>query len=447
VGDGVTRRRVAVIGSGVSGLTAGYVLRGSHDVTLFEADDRLGGHADTHDIVDPAAGVLPVDTGFIVHNARTYPTLLRLFDELGVATQETDMSMSVSCAGCGLEYSGGQGLSGILAQNSWVRRPRFVRMLAEVRRFHRHARAVLDEPAGELSAAQAWRPDVPGAELAGSANDVTMRRFLADGHYSVYFVRHFITPLIAAVWSSGPATALDYPARYLFAFLDNHGMLSVGGSPQWRTVVGGSRSYVERAVKELTAVYTRTPIRTVTRRASEGFVELRTEHDEVARFDAVVVATHPGQALRLLSDPTAAERSVLGAFRYAENPAVLHTDPTVLPRAPRARASWNYRMAGCADGASQVRVSYDMTRLQHLPGSRRYLVSLNQADDVRDDLVLARMDYAHPQYSPESVSAQSLLPSLNDGVTAFAGAYHGWGFHEDGARSGVAAAISLGGTW
>ncbi len=438
----MSRPRVAVIGSGVAGLTAGYVLRGSHEVTLFEADGRLGGHADTHDVVDSAAGVLAVDTGFIVHNARTYPTLLRLFDELGVATQETDMSMSVRCDGCGLEYSGGQGLSGILAQNTWFRRPRFVWMLAEVKRFHRHARSVLAESelaraAGDLSA----------------QDDVTMRQFLAEGRYSSYFVRHFVTPLIAAVWSSGPATALDYPARYLFAFLDNHGMLSVGGSPRWRTVVGGSRTYVERAVKELAAVHTRTPVRAVTRTrpgagaGAKATVEVRTDDDRVELFDAVIVATHPDQALCLLTDPTPAEQAVLGAFRYAENPAVLHTDPSVLPVSPRAQASWNYRMAGCADDAGLVRVSYDMTRLQRLPTPRRYLVSLNQASDIPDDRIVARMDYAHPQYSPESVAAQSLLPDLNDGVTAYAGAYHGWGFHEDGARSGLAAALSLGGHW
>jgi predicted NAD/FAD-binding protein len=425
-----SRPRVAVIGSGVSGLTAAYVLRASHEVTLYEADDRLGGHADTHDITGAAGEALAVDTGFIVHNARTYPTLLRLFDELGVHTQETDMSMSVCCDGCGLEYSGGQGAGGIIAQPSRLLRPAFGRMLLEITRFHRHARATLAEPVDGSA----------GAEL-------TMAQFLADGGYSPYFSRHFVTPLIAAVWSCGPRTALRYPARYLFAFLDNHGMLSVGGSPKWRTVVGGSRTYVQRCVKELAAVQLGTPVRSVTRQGDGDPVEVRDAGDRVAGFDAVVVATHPDQALRLLADATPAERAALGAFRYTANPAVLHTDPSVLPRARRARAAWNYRMPSCSGAAEHVQVSYDMTRLQRLPTRERYLVSLNIDGRVAPGRIVSTMGYAHPQYTPEFVAAQALLPALNDGVTAFAGAYHGWGFHEDGARSGLAAAESLGGRW
>lgn len=411
---------MAVVGSGVSGLTAAHVLRTTHDVTLFEADDRLGGHAHTHDVRDPGGAGLAVDTGFIVHNARTYPTLLRLFDELGVETRPTDMSMSVRCDGCGLEYAGGQGASSLFTPQA-RRRPRYLVMLAEVLRFHRQARRVLASP---------------GA-------DVTMAEFLRSGRYSQYFTHHFVTPLIAAVWSCAPHTALDYPARYLFSFLDNHGMLSVGGSPQWRTVVGGSRTYVERAVKELQAVHVGVPVRSIERTATG--VQIRAGAGRPRRFDAVVVATHPDQALGLLADPTPAERAVLGAFRYTPNPAVLHTDSSVLPHAPRARASWNYRMPSCSGDAEAVQVTYDMTRLQGLPTPTRYLVSLNGS--VAPESVIDRMEYAHPQYTPASVAAQASLPALNDGRVAFAGAYHGWGFHEDGARSGLAAALSLGGRW
>jgi predicted NAD/FAD-binding protein len=357
--------------------------------------------------------------------------LLRLFDELGVQTQPTDMSLSVSCDGCGLEYSGGQGAQGILAQGRSLVRPRFVRMLLEITRFHRHAARVLADD--------------------GLAADRTMAEFLTEGGYSAYFTAHFVTPLIAAVWSCGAQTALQYPARYLFAFLDNHGMLAVGGSPQWRTVVGGSRSYVTRAVKELAAVRTGTPVRSVTRRMpSTGWaaVEVRDDADRISEFDAVVIATHPDQALALLTDARAGERAALGAFGYTMNPTVLHTDPSVLPRSPRARASWNYRMPSCRGSAEQVRVSYDLTRLQRLGTPERYLVSLNvRPGEIDPGRVLARMDYAHPQFTPGSVAAQKLLPGLNDSVTAFAGAYHGWGFHEDGARSGLAAAVALGGTW
>ena len=238
------RRRIAVIGSGISGLTAAYVLQKNADVTLYEADARTGGHSHTHDIADGAAGpALAVDSGFIVHNAKTYPTLLRLFDELGVQTQEAEMSMSVSCSGCGLEYAGAKGLGGLFAQPRSLTRGRYLHMLSEVPSFHRAARKLL--------------------ATTGDASDQTLSDFLAKGKYSPYFVRHFITPMVAAVWSCAPSTAGQYPARYLFAFLANHGMLSVSGSPEWRTVVGGSRRYVDAVTKELTAVLTATPVRSV----------------------------------------------------------------------------------------------------------------------------------------------------------------------------------------
>ncbi|GAB3237477.1 NAD(P)/FAD-dependent oxidoreductase [Kineosporia babensis] len=415
------RRRIAVIGSGVSGLTAAYVLQKSADVTLYEADSRPGGHADTHTVIGSEGRELFMDTGFLVHNARTYPTLLRLFDELGVATQETDMSMSVRCDGCGLEYSGGQGARGIVPRAGLLVNARFLKMLLEILRFHRQAREM--------------PPD----------DDLTMAEFLSRGRYSDYFTAHFIVPLIAAVWSCSAETALRYPARYLFVFLDNHGMLAVGGSPSWRTVVGGSVRYVELITKQLSTVKLGTSVRTL-RRCPEGGVEIRSQNDELERFDAAVVATHPDQALRLLDSPSGAERKALGAFRYSINPAVLHTDSSVMPRAERAAASWNYLMPRCSGGAESVQVSYDLTRLMRLDVPQRYLVSLNAAA-VRPDLVIDQMKYAHPQYTPESVAAQKLLPALNDGTLAFAGAYHGWGFHEDGARSGLAAASSLGGHW
>ena len=407
---------VAVIGSGVSGLTAAYLLRRTHDVTLFEADDRLGGHAHTHDL-----GGTFVDSGFIVHNDRTYPNLLRLFGELGVATQDSDMSMSVRCEGCGLEYAGARRIGGLFPTAANARNPRYLRMLAEVVRFHRHARRVLADP---------------------RAGDVTLGAFLAIGGYSRYFVDHFMIPVVSCVWSAGAALSLEYPARYLFTFLDHHGMLAIGGSPQWRTVVGGSRSYVERIAKEIPVVRTGTPVRSVVRGATG--VEVDGE-----AFDKVVVATHPDQALRMLADPTDAERTTLGAFAYSRNETWLHGDDTILPRAAGARASWNYLKPSCTS-EQEVLVSYDMNRLQHLPvdsAGGPYVVTLNGAGHVAEDRVLARMSYEHPIYTPESVAAQRSLPTLNTGVTAFAGAYHGWGFHEDGCLSGVKAAESLGVRW
>ncbi|MFI9193273.1 NAD(P)/FAD-dependent oxidoreductase [Streptomyces californicus] len=420
------RRRTAVVGAGVAGLTAAHVLRDAHEVTLYEADDRVGGHAHTHELDASDGRVHSVDSGFIVHNRRTYPNLLRLFDELGVVTQESEMSMSVRCEGCGLEYAGARGPSGLFAQPRSALRGPYLRMLADVPRFHRAARALLALP-------------------EGGASEMTLGEFARRGRFSPYFRAHFLTPVVSAVWSCDPVTALSYPARYLFRFLDHHGMLSIGGSPVWRTVTGGSRSYVDLVVKQLSAVHTATPVRAVARHP-DG-VTITTRDGTTASYDSVVIATHPDQALRLLADPTDAERTVLGAFRYSRNPTLLHTDTTLLPRARGARASWNYLMPSCAADADHVTVSYDMNRLQRLDAPDSFVVTLNGSDRVDPASVRARMVYEHPVYTPESVAAQARLPALTGPVTAYAGAYHGWGFHEDGCRSGVEAAAALGVAW
>ncbi|MEU5695614.1 FAD-dependent oxidoreductase [Actinosynnema sp. NPDC020468] len=417
------RQRVAVIGSGVAGLTAAYLLQRRYDVVLFEQDDRLGGHAHTHEL-PTAAGTALVDSGFIVHNERTYPNLIRLFAELGVSTQDSEMSMSVRCAGCGLEYAGARKLAGLFARPRNLTSPAYLRMLAEVTRFHRHARRLL---------------------ALGDDHDTTLGAFLAIGGYSRYFVDHFVLPLVSAVWSSGPGVSRRYPARYLFEFLANHGMLAIGGTPRWKTVVGGSRAYVERAVKGLTAVHVSTPIRSL-RRTADG-VELRDDADQRHVADKVVVATHPDQALRLLADPTDAERAVLGAFRYSRNETWLHHDTGVLPASAGARASWNVLKPACRDTGESVLVSYYMNRLMRLSEPLDYVVTLNASDRVDQGSVIARMVYEHPVYTPESVAAQRLLPSLDDARTSYAGAYHGWGFHEDGCASGVRSAGHFGATW
>jgi predicted NAD/FAD-binding protein len=429
----VTGRKIAIIGGGISGLTAGYILSRTDEVTLFEAEGRLGGHADTHLASVPGGRPVPVDTGFIVYNERTYPLLTRLLRELGVATRGSEMSMSVNCSGCGLRYAGKRGPAGVsagLPPGGWP----YLRMLAEVPRFHRAARRLLASgPSGQ---------EPPGGLALGD--------FLRDGGFSVYFTAHFAAPLVGAVWSCPPGQALRYPAGYLFAFLANHGMLSVTGSPQWRTVTGGSRNYVERIASRLAKVRVSSPVRSV-RRYPDG-VEVRDASGEATAFDAVVIATHPDQALRLLAAPTPAERSVLGAFRYTPNEAVLHTDARLLPPRDAVRASWNYSL-NCHDGAASpalTQVSYYLNRLQGLPrgpGHPDYIVTLGGRPAVDPARVIAVMDYAHPAYTAESVAAQRRLPGLRTAVTAFAGAYHGWGFHEDGCSSGVAAARALGGTW
>lgn len=418
-------RSIAVIGSGVAGLTAAYVLSGHDRVTLYEADTRLGGHAHTHyvdrDDGTGNGGPVAVDSAFLVHNDRTYPTLCRLFDDLGVATQESDMSMSVRADDIGLEYAGALGFRGLFACRQALR-PRYLLMLAEILRFHRAASRLLRAEAGD--------------ELE------TLEAFLKRHRFSSFFVDYFITPLVAAVWSCASADALRYPARYLFVFLDHHGMLSVFGSPTWRTVTGGSATYVQAIASRLAEVSTGAPVHSLRRVA--GGVVVRAGHDAPREFDAAVVAVHPDQALLLLDQPTAWERHVLGAIPYSTNRAQLHTDESLLPRHPGARASWNYLVT---PGTEHVVVSYDVSRLMRIDDTRRFLVTLGGHDRVDPASVLAEMTYSHPLYTPESVAAQRLLPTLDDDRVVFAGAYHGWGFHEDGAASGLRAARRLGADW
>ncbi|HEV7196996.1 MAG TPA: FAD-dependent oxidoreductase, partial [Pedococcus sp.] len=372
--------RRAVIGSGVAGLTAAHVLGMQGPVTLYEADQRLGGHADTH-VVTIDGRTINVDTGFIVHNDRTYPTLLRLFAELGVRTQDSDMSMSVRCDDQALEYAGAKGPRGLFPVAGNLANPAYLRMLGEVRRFHREARRLLARP----------RPE---------AAQETLAAFVQRVRFSDYFARCFLEPLVAAVWSCDPSLSLQYPARYLFEFLDHHGMLTVFGSPNWRTVVGGSARYVEKVAAGIDEIRLGSPVRSVTERG-EG-VLVHDERGGVEAYDSVVIATHPHQALAMLAAPTVAQREVLGAMPYSRNVAQLHTDQSVLPRSEGARASWNYWQR--ATGSDGVLVTYDMTRLQRLDtGDTRLLVTLNGVDCVDQALVLDTMHYEHPLYTPESV--------------------------------------------
>jgi uncharacterized protein len=414
---------VAVIGSGISGLTAAYLLQRRYDVTLFEADARLGGHAHTHQLITPDGQTIDVDSGFIVCNDVTYPLFTRLLAELRVDTTATEMGMSICCEGCGLVYAGGRGLAGLLARPQTSLRPRFARMLAEVARFQRHARHCLAADAGEQS----------------------LGDFLDAGGYSPYVQAHYVLPVVSAVWSAGAATAREYPARYLFRFLDNHGMLSVRPRLRWRTIPGGARRYVERLAKNLNAINTHAPVRSIARHADS--VEVRDEADHGRRFDGVVVATHADTALGLLADPTPLEQSVLGAFAYSTNDTILHTDARLLPRQHAARVSWNYLLPACDANNHEVVISYYLNRLQGLHTNTDYLVSLNAGQRIDPASAITRMSYQHPIYTAASVAAQARLPHLNAGRTAFAGAYHGWGFHEDGCRAGVNAAAHFGVEW
>ncbi|MGA8256038.1 MAG: DUF1365 family protein [Nocardioides sp.] len=422
-------QHIAIVGSGVAGLTAAYVASRTAHVTLYEADDRLGGHADTHLVTESNSGsdaTLAIDTGFIVHNPRTYPVLLRMFAELGVATQPSEMSMSIVDDDSDLEWAGALGRAGLFPTSANLRKPRYLAMLAEIPRFHRRAKALLEV----------------------ETDTRTLREFLAEGRFSAYFIRHFMEPVVACVWSCEPEVSLDYPARYLFTFLEHHGMLGIFGSPQWRTVTGGSRSYVTRIGALIPDVRTGAKVTSVLETATG--VEITDSNGHVGSYDAVVIATHPGQALSMLAEPTDLQRELLTAMPYSPNTALLHTDTSLLPEATDAWASWNFRRPGVDvprptdDG---VVVTYDLTRLQRLDTDVHYLVTLGGEDLVDPAKIIDRMAYEHPLYNPTSVAAQARLPEINSERVVFAGAYHGWGFHEDGARSGLAAATALGLEW
>lgn len=430
-----TPRSVAVVGSGVAGLVAAYVASRTATVTLLEADGRLGGHADTHEVTDPTGRLLRIDTGFIVHNRRTYPTLLRVFAELGVATRQSEMSMSIRDDDSDLEWAGALGRQGTLPTLGHLRRPAYLRMLAEIPRFHRRAKALLARSAD------------------GEVDDTTLRDFLAEHGFTPYFLRHFMEPLVAAVWSCDPDVALDYPARYLFSFLSHHQMLSIYGSPTWRTVTGGSHRYVDKVRDALLAAggEIRTGCKVTSVLETPDGVEVTDGNGTTTTYDAVVIATHPHQALAMLAEPTPLHRELLGAMPYSPNTALLHTDTSLLPKLSQTWASWNFMRPSESvprpAGADGVVVTYDLTRLQRLDTDTHYLVTLGGEHLVDPATVIDRMEYEHPLYTPESVAAQRRLPEIDTDRVVFAGAYHGWGFHEDGARSGLAAVTRLGLPW
>ena len=423
------RPTVAVIGGGVSGLTAAYLLQRTHHVTLFEADPRVGGHAHTHDVEMSDGGTVPVDSGFIVLNDRTYPLLRRLFDELGVRTRPTEMSMSICCGGCGLAYTGGRKANGIFSQRRRAFDPNFWRLLLQIRKFQREAVDFLE---------------------SAPTDELTYAAFLDAHGFDQHFVTHYALPVVSCVWSMGHNEALAYPAAYLFAFLRHHGFLALGDSPTWHTVIGGSRSYVDAITSRLDVVRDSTRITAVSRKPES--VELDTApfdggHGEHHSFDKVVIATHANEALSLLTDAGDEENELLGSFGYSTNVAWLHRDELALPEHRRSRASWNYRLEDCDTLTDRTRVSYWMNRLQGHPEGDPLIVTLNPSQGPDPEHVIAKMTYEHPTFTAASVAAQSRLESLNTDRLAFAGAYQGWGFHEDGCRSGVAAAEALGASW
>lgn len=410
--------KIAVVGSGISGLVAAHRLHPGHDITVYEASERLGGHSNTVR-VDLADETHWVDTGFIVLNDRNYPNFEPLLAELGVSTQPSHMSFSVS-DGADFEYAGTP--RGLFARPAHAASPRFLRMVADLARFNRQARSLLEMSLNE---------------------GPSLRQFLADGGYGDWFVERLIVPQAAAVWSADPDGMWSFPASFLARFFHNHGMLGFTDRPQWRTVTGGSRTYVEAISRPFAdRVRLSAPVRSVTRH--EDHVEIAADGCETERFDEVVIAAHSDQALAMLTDASELERELLGAVAYQPNEAVLHTDERLLPRRRAAWASWNYHFRPEAE-TSRTKLTYWMNNLQSLKSDTNLCVSLNMSDRIDPGKVIRTIPYAHPVFTPGGVGVQRRHAEIS-GVerTHFCGAYWRWGFHEDGVVSALNALERVG---
>ena len=417
--------KIAIVGSGIAGNVVAHHLHRQHEVHLFEAASHVGGHAHTHD-VEVAGKPYTVDTGFIVYNDQTYPNFSAMLTQLGVASQESSMSFSVRCERSGLEYNGTT-LNSLFAQRRNLFRPGFWRMIREILRFNREAPALL--------------------ERAETEPDIALGQYLDKGRYSREFIDWYIVPMGAAIWSTDPVRMLDFPARCFVRFFQNHGMLSVNDRPQWRTISGGSREYVRHLTAGfLDRIRLRTPVQQIRRFATH--VEVVTADGGAERFDQVFLACHSDQALTLLDEASGLEAATLGAIPYQASEMVLHTDASLLPRRQRAWAAWNYHLLPDALPCQQTlggttnaaTVTYNMNILQRIQAPHTFCVTLNRPNDIDPALVLKRLTYHHPVYTPAGLEAQARHFDVN-GVnrTYFCGAYWRYGFHEDGVVSALAA--------
>jgi predicted NAD/FAD-binding protein len=403
--------RIAVIGSGISGMVAAHHLSREHDVTVYESGHHVGGHTHTVDVHYQGRDYA-VDTGFIVYNDWTYPNFMALLDELEVPWQPSQMSFSVRCEKSGLEYNG-TSINSLFAQRRNFVRPSFLRMVADILRFNRQAPKLLD----------------------AGAQDMTLAEYLRQGGYSRYFIDHYIIPMGAAIWSSRPVDMLNFPVRFFVEFFANHGFLSVDDRPTWRVIRGGSREYVKRlTARYASCIQLDTPVASLQRQPNRVMVRLK--NGTVEGFDQVFIACHSDQALKLLSDPSHEEREILGAIAYQANEALLHTDSSLMPHRPLAWAAWNYHLP--IEQYERVTVTYNMNILQSLDAPAQFLLTLNRNDDVDPRKVLGRYVYHHPVYDAGAVAAQARRHEIN-GVrrTYYCGAYWSYGFHEDGVKSAL----------
>jgi predicted NAD/FAD-binding protein len=415
---GAPRAKIAVVGTGIAGLTAARLLDETHDVTVYEANHRIGGHTNTIRVDDPR-GERWVDTGFIVHNDRNYPHFTQLLGELGVETDESEMGMSIASGDGGFEFANTR--RGLFAQRSNLLRPNFWRLIRDQLRFNREVRP-----------------------LAGRADAPTVGEFLRDSGYSRWFCERAVVPEIAAVWSADPEAIWEFPLGFLAEFLENHGQLELRGRPQWKTITGGSRVYVERLVEQFGGrVFAGAPVRSIER--TPDAIKVIASGVGAEAYDQVVLATHSDQALAMLAAPSAAERDVLGALRYQANEAVLHTDASLMPKRRRAWASWNFHLdEPGGEPSQQTAVTYWMNNLQALDAERDYFVSLNRSDRIGEDHVIETISYDHPVITHASVAAQARWSEISGADRIhYCGAYWRWGFHEDGCWSAIRACEPL----